>query len=93
MLFVNLSEISCANYFIIIIYYGVFLLFAPNQFFLKIEFFFCVLVEENQEAFSEKCSLKLGSHGGDKLHRPPSWPEINVVGTIKDLSASFHRRR
>ena len=92
MLIVNLSEISCANYFIIIIYYKVFLFFVPNQFFQKIEFF-CVLVEENQEAFSEECSLKLGSHRGDKLHRPSSWPEINVVGTIKDSSANFHRRR
>ena len=70
-----------------------FFAFCSKSIFPKNWIFFCVLVEENQEAFSEKCSLKLGSHGGDKLHRPPSWPEINVVGTIKDLSASFHRRR
>ena len=39
MLFVNLSEISCANYSIIIIYYEVFLYFFRNQFFIKIVFF------------------------------------------------------
>ena len=39
MLFVNLSEISCANYSIIIIYYEVFLYFFQNQFFIKIVFF------------------------------------------------------
>ena len=38
VLFVNLSEISCANYSIII-YYEDFLHFFPNQFFQKILFF------------------------------------------------------
>ena len=55
----NLSEISCANYSIIIIYYEVFLYFFPNQFFQKIVFF-CVLAEENEEAFSGRCSLISG---------------------------------
>ena len=59
MLFVNLSKISCANYSIIIIYYEVFLYFFPNQFFQKI-IFFCILAEESQETFSEKCSLISG---------------------------------
>ena len=47
--------IPCANYFIIIIFYEVFLHFFPNQFFQK-TVFFCVLASENQEAFSERCS-------------------------------------
>ena len=61
-------QMSCANYFfiiiiiiiiitIIIIYYEVFLYFSPYQFF---PIFFCVLAKENQEAFSERFSLKSG---------------------------------
>ena len=47
------------NYFIIIIYYEVFLYVFPNQFFQKMVFF-CILAQENQEAFSERCSLISG---------------------------------
>ena len=59
MLFVNLSEILCANYSISIIYHKVVLYFFPNQIFQKIVFS-CVLLEENQETFSEKCSPTSG---------------------------------
>ena len=38
---------------------NVFLYFFPNQFFQKVVFF-CVLAEENQEAFSEMCSFISG---------------------------------
>ena len=38
---------------------NVFLHFFPNQFFQKVVFF-CVLAEENQEAFSEMCSFISG---------------------------------
>ena len=30
---------------------------------------------------------------GDKLHRPSSSPETNVVGTIKGSPSNFHRRQ
>ena len=36
--------------------------------------------------------LKLGSHRGDKLHRPSSSPEINVVVLIKGSLSNLHRR-
>ena len=49
-------QIPCANYFIIIIHCEFFLHFFPNQFLQKIVFF-CVLAYENQDAFSESCSL------------------------------------
>ena len=63
MLFVNYSEISCTSYSIIIIYDEAFLYFFPNQFFQHIAFF-CILGEENQEAFSEKCYLMSGALQG-----------------------------
>ena len=45
------------NYFVII-YYEVFLYFFSESIFpKKFFFFFCVLVQENLEAFSESCSL------------------------------------
>ena len=34
-----------------------FFVFFPNQFFQKKFFCVCVLAEENQDAFSERCSL------------------------------------
>ena len=37
--------------------------------------------------------LKLGSHRGDELRRPPSSPVINLVGTIEGSSPNLHRRR
>ena len=37
--------------------------------------------------------LKLGSYRGDKLHRPPSSPETNVVGNTNGSSSNLHRRR
>ena len=45
---------------IIIIYYEVFWYFFRINFSQKIFFFFCVLAKENQETFSEKCSLISG---------------------------------
>ena len=53
-------QIPCVNYFIIIIFYEVFLCFFLSQFFQKNVFSFCVLVLENQEAFSESCSFISG---------------------------------
>ena len=47
-------QIPCTNHFIIIIYHE-FILY----FFQKIVFF-CILASENQEAFSERCSLISG---------------------------------
>ena len=52
------SHIPRVNYFIVI-YKEVFLYFYPNQFYQKIVFF-CVLAEENHNAFSERCSLISG---------------------------------
>ena len=40
----------------------------------------------------KRWGLKLGSYRGDKLHRPPSLPDINV-GTINGSSSNLHRRR
>ena len=57
MLSGKLSEISCPNYSIIIIYYEVLLYFFCESIFQKL---FCVLAEENQAAFSERCSLISG---------------------------------
>ena len=37
--------------------------------------------------------LKLHSHRGDELHRPPSSPVINLVGTIAGSSPNLYRRR
>ena len=53
-----LEDTPCASYFLII-YYEFFLHSLPNQFFQKIAFF-CILVKENQEAFSERYSLVSG---------------------------------
>ena len=51
-----LGDILCADYSIIIIIdYEVLWYFFLDQFLQK-NVFFCVLAEENQEAFSEKCS-------------------------------------
>ena len=69
----NLSfrrQIPCTNYFIIIIIIIIIIIntmilwsfivfFFLNQFFQK-TVFFCVLAQENQEAFSESCSLIRG---------------------------------
>ena len=52
-------HIPCANHFVIVIYKEVFLYFYPNQFYQKIVFF-CVLAEENHNAFSERLSLISG---------------------------------
>ena len=59
MLFVNLSEISCANYLLLLFTMKFFGIFSESIFHKKI-FFFCVLAKENQETFSEKCSLISG---------------------------------
>ena len=52
-------QIICANYFIIIIYYEVFFVFFSDSIFPE-SCIFCVLAQENQEAFSESCSLITG---------------------------------
>ena len=60
------SQIPCANYFLNIIYYEVFLyfFFRINFLIFFFFFFFCVLAQENQEAFSESCSLISGALQG-----------------------------
>ena len=40
-----------------------------------------------------RAMLKLGSHRGDKLFRPSSSLDINVMGSIKGSSSNHHRRR
>ena len=55
----DLSDISCTNYSINIIYYKVFFVLFPESIFPK-ECIFCILAEENQEVFSERCSLISG---------------------------------
>ena len=62
MLSGNLSEISCVNcIIIIIIYYEVFFVFFSEPIFPKnCIIFFCILEQENQEGFSESCSLISG---------------------------------
>ena len=60
MLSGNPSEMSCVNYSIIIIYYEVFFCTFFRINFSKRLYYFCILAEENQEVFSERCSLMSG---------------------------------
>ena len=73
--------------------------FRPQQCFL------CSSINESAEWGALKCPstvsaesaqvlfkwLKLGSHRGDNPHRPTSWSEINVVGTINGSSSNLYR--
>ena len=56
-------QTPCANYFIIIVYYEGFLYFFRINF-SKNVYFFCVLAYENQEAFSQRCSITSGALQG-----------------------------
>ena len=60
MLSGNPSEMSCANYSIIIIYYEVFFVLFSESIFSKKLYYFCILAEENQEVFSDRCSIISG---------------------------------